>query len=145
MNIQSSMTMIKKTENQLMFCNHVKTFCLTQVEESAADTTMKQEEKFSTLEKTEKQLMEKGQSSDHSHGQDTMYVSETDVDIADLETVPYTSSPPQQKPVSHWSGPVQEYNELLIVELEEEGNAQTTPKRMEDENGLQLVREIFFS
>lgn len=102
---------------------------------------MKTKEKCSTSEKTEKQLIE-GQSSDDSHGQDTTYVSETDMDIAELETVPYTSSPPQQKPVSHWAGPVQDRNELLNVEQEEERNAKTMAK--EDEDGLQLVREIFF-
>lgn len=104
---------------------------------------MKTKEKCSTSEKTEKQLMEEGQSSDHSQGQDTTYVSETDTDIAELETVPYTSSPPQQKPVSHWSGPVQDHNEVLNVELEEKGNAQTMAE--EEGDGLQLVREIFFS
>ncbi|TNN00853.1 hypothetical protein fugu_012099 [Takifugu bimaculatus] len=116
---------------------------VTEAEESAADTTKKTKEECFTSEKTEKQVMEEGQSSDHSYGHDTTYVSETDMDTAELETLLYTRSPPQQKPASHRSGPVQDPNELLNVELEKDGNAQTKAKG--DEDGLQLVREIFFS
>lgn len=124
-----------------MFCkHHTITFSLTQVEESAAETTKKTKEECFT---SEKQVMEEGKSSDHSYGHDTTYVSETDMDIAELETLPYTSSPPQQKPASQRLGPVQDPNELLNIELEKDRNAQTKAKGHED--GLQLVREIFFS
>lgn len=119
---------------------HTITLSLTQAEESAADTTKKTKEECFT---SEKQAMEEGQSSDHNYGHDKTYVSETDMDIAELETLPYTSSPPQQKPASQSSGPVQDPNELLNVELEKDGNAQTKAKG--DEDGLQLVQEIFFS
>lgn len=127
----------------MFFKHHTITFSLTQAEESAADTTKKTKEECFTSEKTEKRVMEEGQSSDHSYGHDTTYVSETDMDTAELETLLYTSSPPEQKPASQTSGPVQDPNELLDVELEKEGNAQT--KAEGDEDGLQLVREIFFS
>lgn len=123
--------------------HHTITLSLTQAEESAADTTKKTKEECFTSEETEKQLMEEGKSSDHSHGHDTTYVSETDMDIAELETLAYTSSPLQQKPASQTSGPVQDSNELFNVELEKDGNAQTKAKG--DEDGLQLVQEIFFS
>lgn len=120
--------------------HHTITLSLAQAEESAADTTkMTKEECFTS----EKQVMEKGQSSDHSYGHDTTYVSETDMDIAELENLPYTRSPPEQKPASQSSGPVQDPNELLNVELEKEKNTQTKAKG--DEDGLQLIREIFFS
>lgn len=85
--------------------------------------------------------MEEGQSSDHSPAQDTTYVSETDLDITELETLPYASSPPQQKSVGQRSGAVQDHSDLLDVE--KEGNVQTAKE--EDEDSLQLVREIFFS
>lgn len=104
---------------------------------------MKIKEKCS--EKTEKLVMEEGQSLDQSHVEDTTYVSETDLDITDLETLPYASSPLQQKPVVQRSGPVQDSNDLQDVELEKEGNAQMAAEAEDEEYGLQLVREIFFS
>lgn len=98
-----------------------------------------------TSERTEKLVLEEGPSLDHSHVEDTTYVSETDLDITELETLPYASSPLQQKPVAQRSRPGQDSDDLLDVELETEGNAQMAADAEEDEDGLQLVREIFFS
>lgn len=98
-----------------------------------------------TSERTEKLVSEEGQSLDYSHVEDTTYVSETDLDITELETLPYTSSPLRQKPVVQRSRPSQDSDDLLDVELEKEGKAQMAADAEEDEDGLQLVREIFFS
>lgn len=124
---------------------HTITFSLKQAEESATDTSVKIKEKCLTSEKTEKLVMEEEQSSDHSHVEDTTYVSETDLNITELETLPYACSPPQQRPVGQRSGPVRDCNHLLDGELEKEGNAQMAAEaEEEDEDGFQLVREIFF-
>lgn len=125
---------------------HTITFSLKQAEDSAMDNIVKIKEKCFTSEKTEKLAMEEGQSLDRSHVEDTTCVSEPDLDVTQLETLPYASSPLQQKPVGQRSGPVQDCNDLLDVELEKEGNAQMAAEaEEEDEDGLQLVREIFFS
>lgn len=109
-------------------------------------TTIKIKEKHFTAETTEKLVMKEGQSLDHSHVEDTTYVSETDLDIMELETLSYASSPLQEKPVGQRSGQVQDCNDLLDVELEKEGNAQMAAEaEEEDKDGLQLVRDIFFS
>lgn len=110
-------------------------------------TTVRIKGKCFTSERTEKLVLEEGQSLDHSHVEDTTYVSETDLDITELETLPYASSPLQQKPVVQRSRPGprgQDSDDLLDVELEKEGKAQMAADA-EDEDGLQLVREIFFS
>lgn len=127
-----------KSKYEIKFSKNA--FSLTQAEESGL---VKGKEKCSTSKKTDQQGMEEGQSSDHSPAQDTTYVSETDLDITELETLQYNSSPPQQKTVGQRSGPVQDHSDLPDVELEKEGNVQTAAE--EDEDGLQLVREIFFS
>lgn len=118
------------------------TFSLKQAEESATDTNVKIKEKCFTSEMTEKLVMEE----EHSDLEDTTYVSETDLDFTELETLPYANSPLQQKPVGQRTGPVQDCNALVDVEQEKEGNAQMAAEaEEEDEDGLQLVREIFFS
>lgn len=118
---------------------------MKQAEDSAMDTTVRIKGKCFTSERTEKLVLEEGQSLDHSHVEDTTYVSETDLDITELETLPYASSPLQQKPVVQRSRPGQDSDDLLDVELEKEGKAQMAADAEEDEDGLQLVREIFFS
>lgn len=97
-------------------------------------------EKFFTSDKIEKLVMEGGQPLDHSHIEDRTYVSETDLDITELETLPYASSPLQR------SRPFQDCNDLLHVDLRT-GNAPTAAEAEDedDEDGFQLVREIFFS
>lgn len=127
------MTLVKNIDVRL----HTTTFSLKQAEESAADTTVKIKKKCFTSENTAKLVMEEGQSLDRSLVDDSTYVSETDLDITELETLPYTSSPLQPKPVGQKSGPVQDCDDLLHVELEEEGNAQmATEAEEQDEDGL---------
>lgn len=121
---------------------HAITFSLEQVEERATDTTVGMKEKCFTSERTEKLVMEEGQSSDQSRLEGTTCVSETDLDVTELETLPYTSSPLQQKPAGLRSGPVRDCNDH--VELEKKGIVQVTAEEEEDEDGLQLVRDIFF-
>lgn len=123
-------------------CQHI-TITFSQAEESVAETTEKEKEKCSTSKKTENEVMEEGQSSDYGHAEDATCISETDQDIAELETLPYTSSPP--RPVGQRSGPAQDRHDPQGGGQEEEGNAQTAAEEEEDdEDSLQLVREIFF-
>lgn len=109
------------------------------------DTIVRIKEKYCTSERTEELVLDEGQSLDYSHVEDTTYVSETDLDITELETLPYASSDLQQKPVVQRSRPGQDSDDLLDVEKKKEGKAQMAADAEEDEDGLQLVRKIFFS
>lgn len=90
----------------------------------------------------------KEESSDCSDAQETAYVSETDLDITESETVPYTGSPQCQGPEGQRSGPVQDHGSLRNVGLEAERkveHSQVPADAGEEDDALQLVREIFFS
>lgn len=90
----------------------------------------------------------KEESSDCSDAQETVYVSETDLDITELETVQYTESAERQGPEGQRSGPVQDHSVLRNVGLEAERkveHSQVPADAGEKDDALQLVREIFFS
>ncbi|CAI5664426.1 cell cycle regulator of non-homologous end joining [Oreochromis niloticus] len=75
--------------------------------------------------------------SDCTEDLDMTYVSETDLDITEVETLLYTSSPQQQTPEGQRSG---------TVENVEAGKTNEPPQTAaEDSDALRLVREIFFS
>lgn len=85
------------------------------------------------------------ESSECSDAQDT-YVSETDLDLTELETVPYTKSPQHQEPEGQGSGPVQDHGRLRKVGLKADRRGEGSQKAAgEEDDALQLVREIFFT
>lgn len=65
------------------------------------------------------------ESSECSEAQEAAHVSETDLDVSEMETLPYTASPTHREPSGQMSGQV--------------------AADEEEEDALQLVREIFFS
>lgn len=88
------------------------------------------------------------ESSDCGDALDTTYVSETDLDITEVETLPYTKSPQHQGPEGQTSGPVQDHGGVMNVELEAEKREacpQMKADAAEEDDSLRLVREIFFT
>ncbi|XP_070828728.1 uncharacterized protein [Chaetodon trifascialis] len=81
-------------------------------------------------------------SSDCGDAQETTYVSETDVDMTEVEKVPYTRSPQHQGPGGQRSEPVQDHGGVMNVGLEPEKKQE---RAAEDDDALRLVREIFFT
>ena len=87
----------------------------------------------------------KRESTDSGDAQDTTDVSETDMDITEQETVPYSRSPHQEASVL-----VEDPSALLNVGLEAERKEESPRmpagrEEEDDDDGFQLVREIFFS
>lgn len=74
--------------------------------------------------------------------QETTYVSETDVDMTEVEKVPYTRSPQRQGPGGQRSEPVQDHGGIMNAGLEPEKKQE---RAAEDDDALRLVREIFFT
>lgn len=88
------------------------------------------------------------ESSGCSDAQGTEYVSETELDITELETVPYTKSPQHQGPEVQGSGPAQDHGGVMKVGLKadrREERSQMAADAGEEDDALQLVREIFFT
>lgn len=87
-------------------------------------------------------------SSDIGDDQEATYVSESDLDITEVETLPYTRSPQNQGPEGQRSGPVQGHGSLMKAELEAEKKherSQLPADAAEEDDALRLVREIFFT
>ncbi|XP_033181927.1 uncharacterized protein si:ch211-127m7.2 [Anabas testudineus] len=88
------------------------------------------------------------ESSDCHDALESTYVSETDLDITEVETLPYSKSPQHQAPEGQRSEPVEDHSGVTDVELEAE-KTEERPKMKgdsaEEEDALRLVREIFFS
>ncbi|XP_070687264.1 cell cycle regulator of non-homologous end joining [Pempheris klunzingeri] len=120
------------------------------VEDEAVDTTVKMREDPAASKTTAKRLTEalEEEPSDCSDAQETTYVSETDLDITEVGTVPYTKSPQQQGPEAQGSGPARDRGSLGNVELEaemKEEHSQTPADAAKEDDAFQLVREIFFT
>ncbi|KAK5867527.1 hypothetical protein PBY51_012005 [Eleginops maclovinus] len=120
------------------------------VEDKEIDTTVKMRKSPAIIKTTVKPVILEEESSDSGEALVSMYVSETDMDITDVETLPYTKSQQHQGPEGHRSGPVQDHSVPVNVELEaeeEEGHSQVLAEAVqeEEEDALRLVREIFFS
>ncbi|XP_054475794.1 uncharacterized protein si:ch211-127m7.2 [Anoplopoma fimbria] len=118
------------------------------VEDKAAATTVKMRENPSTSRKRAKLVTLEEESSDCDDALETTYVSETDVDITEVETVAYTNSPQHQGPKGQRSGPEQGNGGLVNIGLgaeEKEEHSQTPVKAAEEDDALRLVREIFFT
>lgn len=80
------------------------------------------------------------ESSECSEAEEAAHVSETDVDVSEMETLPYATSPTHQGPSGQTSEPLQA--------RAASGSAGLEVDRKEDEkeeDPLRLVREIFFS
>lgn len=120
-----------------------------QVETEEEDTIVRTRERPFTSETRAK--LAKEESTDSSDAQETAYVSETDLDTTELETVPYTKSPQHRGPEGQRSSLVQAHDGLLNDGLEDKRNgehSQTSAdaeREDKDDDALQLVREIFFS
>lgn len=88
------------------------------------------------------------ESSERREAQEAAYVSETDLDVSEMKTLPYTKSPTRQEPRGQMSEALQAQAAGMNVGLEPEGRKQNSLQIAEDEeeeDALQLVREIFFT
>lgn len=121
-----------------------------QVEDEAEDTTVKRKENPATSETIAETAAEplEEPSSDSGDDLEATYVSESDLDITEVETLPYTGSLQHQGPEGQRSGPVQDRGGLVEAELEaekEHERSQLPADAAEEDDALRLVREIFFT
>ncbi|XP_071357378.1 uncharacterized protein [Trachinotus anak] len=121
-------------------------------QKKGGDTTVKIREKPASSKTKAKPVMEalEEESSDCSDAQEMTYVSETDLDITEVETVPYTESQQHRGLEAQRSGPVQNHSGVINVELEAEKREERSQMpsdagEEEDDDALRLVREIFFT
>lgn len=79
--------------------------------------------------------------------QEAAYVSETDLDVSEMETLPYTKSPTHQEPGGQMSEPGRGQGARRNVGLEAGRKKQNSQEAAEEEeeDAFQLVREIFFA
>lgn len=121
--------------------------CLpTQVGEVAGETTVKITEKCASSNTNKKPVTE-ALKEDSDDALETTYVSETDLDITEVETLTY-NIPQHQGPESQRSGPVQDHSAVTKDEQETEKREecpQTEADAVEKDDALRLVREIFFT
>ncbi|XP_078024093.1 uncharacterized protein LOC144463471 isoform X2 [Epinephelus lanceolatus] len=120
------------------------------VEDKAAGTAVKMKENPAASKAIPKPVTVVEESSDFGDDLDMTYVSETDLDIAEVETLPYTTSPQTEGPQGQRSGPVQDGRGLVNVGLEAEEKKERSQMPTEateaaEDDSLRLVREIFFT
>ncbi|XP_034542033.1 uncharacterized protein si:ch211-127m7.2 [Notolabrus celidotus] len=108
----------------------------SQNEDKAIHTTRMTKENPTPAKKVSGALQD--EPSDCSEIQDSTYVSETDTDITEMETVPYTRSLQHQELEGQRSGPGGQ------TKTEEE-HAQMPSDAAEEDDALRVVREIFFT
>lgn len=113
----------------------------TQVEDKAVEMDLNMEDKPAKSQTVPEALEESSLDSD---AQDMTYVSETDLDITEVETVPYTSEPDQQSEGQR-SGPAQDPRSVLNTVLEAEKSEEPSQMPAEEDDAFRLVREIFFA
>ncbi|XP_068169393.1 uncharacterized protein si:ch211-127m7.2 [Antennarius striatus] len=113
-------------------------------DQKVVDTRMKMEENSSTKKRSTNLLMEE-ESSDCSGIQEITCVSESDVDITEMGTVPYTTSPQHEGLEGQQCGAVQDDNRIMDVGLNAGKKDLPSQMAVEPDDALQLVREIFFS
>ncbi|KAG7217436.1 hypothetical protein INR49_021603 [Caranx melampygus] len=117
----------------------------------AEDTTVKIKEKPASSKAKPKAVREavEEESTDCSEAQEETYISETDLDVTEVETLPYTNSQRFQEPEAQRSGPVQDHSGAVISEpaadKKEERSQTITDAKEEEDDALRLVREIFFT
>lgn len=111
-------------------------FSHTQGKQKAVDTVKKMG-KSTNSQLTANPIAAEESPSDCTEDLDMTYVSESDLDITAVETLPYTSSPQHQTSERRHSGTVEDV---------EAGKTREPPQTAaEDSDALRLVREIFFS
>ncbi|CAB1440993.1 unnamed protein product [Pleuronectes platessa] len=82
------------------------------------------------------------ESSDCTDAQEDTYISETDLDITDVETLPYTENQGFQ---GQRSGPVQDPGGVMKADKQVARSQTPADAAQQEDDGLQLVREIFFT
>lgn len=85
---------------------------------------------------------------DCGDAQESTYVSETDLDITEVETVPYAKSPQQRGSEGQRSGAGRGHGGPASVGLEAEKKeelSQEPADAAQEDDSLRLVREIFFT
>ncbi|AWP08584.1 putative modulator of retrovirus infection -like isoform 2 [Scophthalmus maximus] len=111
------------------------------VSEKAEDITVKTRMKPASSKTEAKSVTE--ESSDCGDAQETTYISETDLDTTEVETVAHAESRPRRAPEGQMSGPVQDPAKPEPEKREEP--PQTSADVAEEDDDLRLVREIFFT
>ncbi|XP_065813413.1 uncharacterized protein si:ch211-127m7.2 [Labrus bergylta] len=107
------------------------------VEDKAMKATRRIMKNPATSKKRPEAIQE--ESSDCSDAHERTYVSETDTDIREMDTVPYTGSPQQERPEEgKIQGPLQ-------TEIKKAEHTQVPGDAAVDDDALRLVREIFFT
>ncbi|XP_037538770.1 cell cycle regulator of non-homologous end joining [Nematolebias whitei] len=125
-------------------CDGVTSPVHQQVEKQAKDTSTPKV-KLSVSLMTAKPLAEilEDESSDRSV--ELEYVSETDLDVAEVETLPYATNL-QHPEAEKRSGAAQGYGGPINTDLNAVKETKRTPEgATEEDDALQLVREIFFT
>ncbi|XP_039989221.1 uncharacterized protein si:ch211-127m7.2 [Xiphias gladius] len=118
-------------------CQDVALLTDHKVEDEAGGTTVKKPASSKTKAKPVTEALEE-ESSDCSDAQETTYVSETDLDITEAETVPYAEKQQRQGPEGQRSGPTE-------LEAEKREECSQTLSDAAEDDALRLVREIFFT
>ncbi|XP_049430304.1 uncharacterized protein si:ch211-127m7.2 isoform X2 [Epinephelus fuscoguttatus] len=127
--------------------SYLTTGACEDVEDKAAGTVVKMKENPAASKAIPKPVTVVEESSDFGDDLDMTYVSETDLDITEVETLPYTTSPQTEGPKGQRSGPVQDGCGLVNVGLEAEEKRERSqmPTEAAEDDSLRLVREIFFT
>lgn len=98
----------------------------------------------SASSKPETETLEE-ESLDCDDAQEATYVSETDLDITEVQTVPYTDIPQHQGSEGQRSEPVQDHGSLVSAGLQVERREAHSQMPEDEDDALRLVREIFFT
>ncbi|XP_068459588.1 uncharacterized protein si:ch211-127m7.2 [Clinocottus analis] len=116
-----------------------------QVEDEAAATTVDTRGNAASSKKIAKLLTLEEESSDCGDALETTYVSETDTDITEVETLPYTDNLQHPGPEGQRSGPGRDRGGLVSIGLEAEEKEEHSQSPAEEDDALRLVRDIFFT
>ncbi|XP_056273091.1 uncharacterized protein si:ch211-127m7.2 isoform X2 [Pseudoliparis swirei] len=116
-----------------------------QVEDQAAASTVNLRGNSATSKERAKLLTLEEEPSDCEDALEMTYVSETDTDITEVQTVPYTHSPLHQGPEGQRSGPEQDRGGLVSIGLEAEEKEEHSQLPAEEDDSLRLVRDFFFT
>uniref|UniRef100_A0A1A7YXW7 Uncharacterized protein n=2 Tax=Iconisemion striatum TaxID=60296 RepID=A0A1A7YXW7_9TELE len=124
-------------------CEDVMLHIHQQIEKQAKKTSTTKPKPDASLIKAKPltEILEES-SSDCSADPETTYVSETDLDITEAETLSYQKSP--EHPESEGEKPKHAQDDHKLMNMETEKEKQMAEDAVEDE-ALQLVREIFFT
>ncbi|XP_047451653.1 uncharacterized protein si:ch211-127m7.2 [Mugil cephalus] len=123
---------------------------LTHQQVKEKTTEEKKREKPATSQETVKPRIETLVEESSDCGGDDMeatYVSETDLDITELETLPYTKNLQDPASEGQRSGAVQDRGRLMNSDAQAEKVKEPAEagEKEDDDDSLRLVREIFFT